>query len=234
MKLTGRQRAYLSQFLNLYREAREPLHYTAVAKRLGVSKIAAYDMLRLLEERGLVQSEYILRGKRRGAGRSSIIFRPTPKAHALFAELAGEAGELEEWETVKARILEALETGKGEGYRDLLEDILIRLPERESPMLYAAEMVTAVILSLQQLREEASGSGVFDRLRSLGFPEEAGLSALGGIAVGLSFAERVNRRLINLVLSHVTRYQQIVSHLSAENLRRLTNFAREVIRIVET
>ncbi len=233
MKLTGRQRGFLSTFLDLYREAQEPLHYTAVAQQLGVSKITAYDMLRLLEERGLVQSEYVLRGKGQGAGRSSIVFRPTSQADALFAELAGEDANHGEWETVKTRALEALRAGKGAGYENLLEEILARLPSCQSPMLYAAEMITAVILSLQQLREDASESNRFDKLRSLGLPGEAGLSALGGLAVGLSFVERINRRLINLLLSYTDRYQETIVSLGAENKRRLENFAREVIKIVE-
>ena len=232
-KLTGRQRAFLSAFLDLYREAREPLHYTAVAQRSGVSKITAYDMLRLLEERGLVRSEYVLRGKGQGAGRSSIVFHPTPQADALFAELAGEDANHSEWETVKTRTLEALRAGKGTDYEGLLEEILARLPQRESSMLYAAEMITAVILSLHQLREDASAAGLLDKLRALGLPGEAGLSALAGLTLGLSFVERINRRLIGLLLSYIGRYQEILSHLSAENKRRLSNFAGEVMRIVE-
>jgi energy-coupling factor transport system substrate-specific component len=234
MKLTGRQRAFLSQFLDLYRESRELLHYTDVAQRLGVSKITAYDMLRLLEERGLVQSEYVLRGEGQGAGRSSIVFRPTSQADVLFAELAGEAVGQGEWGAVKTRILETLRAGKGTDYEGLLEEILARLPQRESPMLYAAEMITAVILSLYQLREDASAAGLFDKLRSLGLPDEAGLSALAGLALGLSFAERINRRLISLLLSYTGRYQEILSRLSAENKRRLSNFVGEVIKVVET
>jgi DNA-binding MarR family transcriptional regulator len=234
MKLTGRQRAFLSQFLDLYRADREPLHYTAVAQRLGVSKITAYDMLRLLEERGLVQSEYVLRGEGQGAGRSSIVFHPTPQANALFTELAGEMGDVGEWEAVKGRILETLQTRKEEGYQELLEEILTRLPQRQSPLLYAAEMITAVILSLQQLQEEASTSDLFDKLRSLGLPGDAGLSALAGLTLGISFVERINRRLISLLLSYTGRYQEILSRLSAENKRRLSNFVGEVIKVVET
>ena len=234
MKLTGRQRAFLSTFLDLYREAQEPLHYTAVAQQLEVSKITAYDMLRLLEERGLVQSEYVLRGKGQGAGRSSIVFRPTPQADALFAELAGKALGQGEWEAVKTRILEALQAGKEKGYQDLLEEILARLPQRQSPVLYAAEMITAIILSLQQLREGTSATGLPDKLRSLGLPGEAGLRALAGLALGLSFVKRMNRRLISLLLSYTGRYQEILSRLSTENLQRLSNFAGEVMKIVET
>jgi len=225
MKLTGRQRSFLSTFLDLYREAQEPLHYTTVAQRLGVSKITSYDMLRLLEERGLVQSEYVLRGKGQGAGRSSIVFHPTPQADALLAKLAGEAVGQGEWEAVKTRILETLRAGKGTGHEYLLEEILARLPQRESSMLYAAEMITAVILSLHQLREDASAAGLFDKLRLLGLPGEAGLSALAGLTLGLSFVERINRRLTSLLLSYTSRYQEILSRLSTENKQRLSNFA---------
>jgi len=233
MRMTGRQKSFLSQFLDLFREAREPLHYTTVAQHLGVSKITAYDMLRLLEERGLVQSDYILRGKGRGAGRSSIVFRPTPQADALFAELSSEAGHLEEWETIKMRVLEALQAGDKRRYQDLVEEILARLPSCKSPLLYAAEMITAVILSLRQLQEEASAAGLFDRVRSLGLPGEAGLSALGGLALGLSFVEQVNQGLIVQLLSYLTRYQEIIANLSAESKQRLANFAGEVMRVVE-
>ena len=58
------------------------------------------------------------------------------------------------------------------------------------------------------------------------------MSALGGLAVGLSFAERANRRLINLLLSRVGRYQEHLSRLSAENLQRLADFTGEVMRIL--
>jgi DNA-binding MarR family transcriptional regulator len=234
MKLTGRQKAFLRAFFDLHQETREPLHYAAVAERLGVSKITAYDMLRLLKKRGLVESEYVLRRRGQGAGRSSIVFRPTPRASALFAELANKDASFGEWEIVKTRILETLRVRKGSGYQGLLEEILARLPQRQSPMLYAAEMITAVILSLQQLGKDVSSAGLFDRLRALGLPGETGLSALAGLAMGLSFVERINRHLVNLLLSYTARYQEILSCLSSENLRQLSNFAGEVMNIVET
>jgi hypothetical protein len=68
----------------------------------------------------------------------------------------------------------------------------------------------------------------------LGLPGEAGLSALAGLTLGLSFVERINRRLIGLLLSYTGRYQETLSRLSAENKRRLSNFVGEVMKIVET
>jgi len=241
MKLTRRQQMFLSKFLDLYRQAEEPLHYTTVAEYLGVNPITAYDMLRLLEERGLVASDYIPPSQRAGAGRSTVVFLPTPAAQALFDELAGDDWDREEWQAVKARILQSLREGQGTDYHDLLEDLLARIPDRRSPMLYATEMVTAVILSLYQLgvpsqwgKEEVIASPLFESLRALGLPGELGLNALAGLAVGLSYAERANRRIARFLLSHTGRYQEMLSRLSGENRRRLADFVGEVMKIVET
>ena len=231
MRLTGRQRDFLKKFLDLYREAEHPLHYTELADKVGVSKVTAYDMLRLLEERGLVTSEYVL-PEGGGPGRSSIVFSPTEKAATVMAQLAGESWDTAEWDEVKARILAALRENKDTGYEDLLEEILLRIPERKSPMLYAAEMITAVLLSLHQLREEAKASGLLENLRALGWPRELGLSALAGLTLGLTLVEKANRRITTLLLSYAQKYQDHLARLSAENKKKLSDFAQEVMRIV--
>ena len=227
MKLTGRQRDVLSRFLDLYQEAQHPLHYSTVAEKLGVSPMTAYDMLRLLEERGLATSKYVLSQESR-AGRSTIVFSPTEKATDLIIQLAGEVWDREEWQVVKERILQALRRGKGSDYRDLRDEILLRIPECRSPMLYATEMITAVLLSLHQLREEAKESSLMENLRSLGLPGE-----LAGLALGLSFVERANRRITSLLLTYSRKYQEHLAKLSAENRERLSDFSQEVMRILE-
>lgn len=233
MKLTGRQREFLSRFLDLYQEAKQPLHYTQVADKVGVSKLTAYDMLRLLEERGLVTSEYVL-PKGGGPGRSSIVFYPTKKAAKVMAQLAGEEWDKEEWERAKGRILQALREGKGADYQNLLNEVLLRIPERKSPMLYVTEMITAIFLHLHQLREEVKASGIFPDLRLLGLPGELGLNALAGLAVGLTLVEKANRRVTTLLLSYTQKYQDYLARLSAENKKRLSDFAQEVMKIVGT
>lgn len=233
MKLTGRQKEFLSKFLDLYRQADRPLHYAALADRVGVTKITAYDMLRLLEERGLVTSEYVL-PEGGGPGRSNIVFSPTEKAATVMAQLAGQGWNTAEWDEVKERILTVLREGKGTDYQSLLEEILLRIPERKSPMLYAAEMITAVLLNLHQLREEAKASSLLENLRALGWPGELGLSALAGLTLGLTFVERANRRITSLLLSYSRKYQDHLARLSAENKERLSDFAQEVMYIIET
>ena len=76
MKLTPRQRTFLEKLRDLYRERRGPVHYSAVAERLGVSKFSAYDMLRVLEKKGVAGSEYLLSTERSGPGRSQVVFFP--------------------------------------------------------------------------------------------------------------------------------------------------------------
>jgi len=233
MKLTRRQQMVLRNFLDLYHENGEALHYTAVAEQLAVNPITAYDMLRLLEDRGLLVSDYVPPSQGEGSGRARVVFRPTPAAQALLDDLAGETWQQEEWDIVRERILNALRAGKGSDYQDLLDDLMVRITQQRSPLLYTAEMLTAIILEVHQLAEEAADSSLYEKLRNLGLPDEIGLSALGGLAVGLSFVERANRRVTGFFLANNGRYQEMVGRLGSSNKKSLSDFADEVLEIVE-
>ena len=80
MTLTHRQRTFLHRLLDVYPDHRdEPVHYSTVAQALGVSNTTAYEMMKLLEKKGYVSSEYRLPDRHRGPGRSQVLFRPTWK-----------------------------------------------------------------------------------------------------------------------------------------------------------
>ncbi len=232
-KLTRRQRQFLDKFLDLYDLGREPLHYTAIAEHLGVNKISAYEMLRLLEEHGLVEAEYQLPDGLRGPGRASVVFRPTPLAAQVLGRLAGEYVNPREWEAVKEQILKQLETGKAGDYTTLLEELLARTPQQRSVVIYVAGMITAIILGLESLRNTAEAHGLRDRLKEVGKIGELGLNMFAGLGMGLSVAERLNRRLASFLLVQSSRFQSALSQLSDENRRRLTEFTQEVMQIVE-
>ena len=68
----------------------------------------------------------------------------------------------------------------------------------------------------------------------MGLPDELGLSALAGLAVGLSLFQRPNRRVATMLLSDTSRYQEMLSQLTDENRRRLADFVGEMMKIVET
>ena len=109
-KLTPRQRAFLDNLLELYREGRAPVHYSELAKRLGVNRFSAYDMLKVLEKKGLASASYTLRSAaaaQPGPGRSIVVFSPTPLAVLMTApesdDRLGEDGRTRcEWVTPRS------------------------------------------------------------------------------------------------------------------------------------
>ena len=231
-KLTRRQQQFLSQFLDMYQEIDEPIRYVELAKRLGVGKVTAYEMLRLLEKRGLVDAEYHLPPGDRGPGRSSVLFRPTPEAIRLINVLSDGSAETEAWEEVKARILQQLHDGKVDGYETLLNDLLVRISERRSALIYITEMITATILSVATIQKAAEDKGLLDRLRRIGLPGEIGLSALAGISSALSVVEDVNLRFSTFLLEQSGKYHEMLTQISEEKRNLLSDFAREVSSIV--
>jgi DNA-binding MarR family transcriptional regulator len=232
-KMTRRQKQFLGKFLDIYQESEEPIHYVGLAKRLDIGKITAYEMLRLLETRGLVEAEYHLPPGNRGPGRSEVFFRPTKEATRLFKRLSESTADNEEWEMVKQRILKDLQDGKAGGYETLLNDLLVRIPEQRSPLIFMTEMVTTIILTLTPIKKAVKDKGLLDRLSRIGLPGEVGLIALAGVGAALTLVEDVNLQFSTFLLEHSGKYQEMLAQLSEEKKKQLTDFTRDVIRIVK-
>jgi DNA-binding PadR family transcriptional regulator len=230
VKLSSRQRDFLSHLLDLYREAEAPVHYASVARALDVSSVTAYEMLRLLEDKGLVRSEAVRPQGHKG--RSVVVFSPTEKATALLAELTGDTLGEREWKEAKAGILEALERGKGTDYQDLVSELLLRIPKRKSPLLFAADMVTVILLVFYELRDRAAAKKILSNLRLLGPPGWAALYSLAGFSLALSLVEKANRRVTSLLLSYSRQFREHLDNLTGEDKARLSDFAYEVLRAV--
>lgn len=231
MTLTSRQRTFLERLLDLYRESHQPIHYSTVAEKLGIGRTTAYDMMRLLEQKGYVTAEYILAAEA-GPGRSTVVFYPTPKAHAAIRWLSRQSPEGEEWEQVRERILSRL--GQGTlADSPLLEEVLARLAEQESPLSFCAEALTGLLLNLQQeLRSRLNESAL---IRSLIDPESeqpAGLTMLPGVLLGLGLTERANRQLDEWIRV-AQAYQQRLQRLAPEGRQALLGFLREMVAALE-
>ena len=145
--LTRRQEAFIRTLVDLYSETEEPIHYPKLAERLGVSPFTAYDMLRLLEERGYARCEYQVAEGKRQPGRSIVIFAPTTKAHQLMASLRADVPE-GDWERVKDVLVALLRSGGFEDH-ELALDVLARVPQGDSPVLrYCTEVATVLMFRL--------------------------------------------------------------------------------------
>ena len=150
-----------------------------------------------------------------------------------MTEVLGENWDQEEWATVKRRILQALREGQGTDYQDMLDEILLRMPGKQPPMLYVANMVTAVLIELHQLREDAKSGGFADSLQTWGLPKDVWLNAMEGLTLGLTLVERANRSVTSRLLSYCRPYHDHLDTLSAEDKTQLSDFAQEAMRIIE-
>ncbi|MDO8670456.1 MAG: helix-turn-helix domain-containing protein [Dehalococcoidia bacterium] len=231
MWLTMRQKAFLSNLLDLYAEASKPLHYSEVAKTLGVGVASAYDMLRVLERKGMLRAEYSLQQRAPGPGRANILFAPTPLAHELFARLAADAVFDNEWEDVKARVLTALRE-KGTNYDELLREILAHMPQTRSPLAYTGEVLTALLLTLREAKQKFGPRSPLVMLLD-NTVSKLGMSMLAGLAFGLSASHDVSGRIRANLPEYVRRYEAAVQELSGEKMQALRDFVGETVAALQ-
>ena len=137
MKVTRRQEEFITNLIDLSAEFEGPIHYSVLAQRLGVSPFTAYDMLRLLEEKGLVTSEYQLAAGKNGPGRAERLFYPSlssqKRKEMLVVEFGGRIpGRDEHKEFVMSKI-------ESDEFMDkeLATEVLARIPDIEGGELFA-------------------------------------------------------------------------------------------------
>jgi DNA-binding MarR family transcriptional regulator len=241
-KLTPRQQTFLDKLFELYRERSGPVHYSVVAERLGVNKFSAYDMLKLLEEKGVAASDYVLGQKSAGPGRSKVVFYPTSKAAGFLSQLRNEMRIGEEWQTVKGRILKRLNDAKETNAVEALNEILGRLPDAKSPLAYCAEVISALLLNLNEMWSRQAPEAAPDpaapppwpTLRVLGARGEIGLSTLAGFSLGSIFSlSQIDPALIENLVAHTQRFQSCLRELSEERISMLSGFLQEALTVFD-
>ncbi len=229
MKLTRRQTTFVERLVDLYHEADRPIHYSTLARRLGVSRFTAYDMLRLLEEKGLVTSTYQLTAGKSGPGRSEVLYQPTERAHSLVAKLAGPGGQVD-WDTVKRRLVDNF-AGEHAHDRELTQAMLARVPRQgPAPLRYCLEVMTVVALRLNgRSRRAALAHWLPALLQPPRGGDQAGLSLLGGWALSTLDAEtKAGDAWRQEALAHLRRYQALVIEMDPTLCRRLSEGLCEI------
>ena len=233
MKITRRQETFIHQLLELYRELNGPFHYSVLAERVGVSPFTAYDMLRLLEEKGFVTSEYRTDSIKPSVGRSEVVFIPTELCHHIFTELASGA-DLSNWESVKSQIMLKMRAGEFQD-RILAEEILARVPPNAPESLrYCFEVMAVLILRL------GKGTGrrilveclpqIIERKESI---SRSGLLLLSGFVLGLLANENsIGIESDQPILEHVRRYQALLMDMEPRLCKRLGDGISDVFSLV--
>ena len=229
IKLTFRQEAFLSNILDVYREMQKPIHYSAVAERMGLSNSTAYDMLRLLEQKGMVSRMYATPKVTKGPGRSTILFVPTAQANDLFADLAIGFDDKTEWEGVKAHIISRLRKGEAHEYDDLLHQLLTLIPEARSPRVRCAEIMTAFLITLRQTKYGFDRQSLLNKLLQARGNRPT-MNLLAGLTLGLCLTSRIGHRYLSTFREHIDEYETSLQQLNQKKLTQLHQFTRDIWR----
>ncbi len=231
MKLTPRQQAFLDKLFDLYREFGGPVHYSLVAERLGVNKFSAYDMLKLLEEKGVAASSYVLGNGHVGPGRSMVVFYPTHKAAKFLTQLRQEVLQGDEWYQAKERLLQRLRETKESNYADAMGEILAHLPDVKTPLVYCTEMIGALLLNLAYATQQVGELIPYRTLTSLTASGEVGLGTLAGFSLGTILSSQAeDPSLVGKLISHTKEFQAYLNELSEESVGRLTSFLQDALK----
>jgi hypothetical protein len=235
MKLTRRQEEFIKKLLELSNEMDGPIHYSVLAERLGVSPFTAYDMLRLLEEKKLVTSEYHLASDKSGPGRAERVFYPTETARARDKRLALESGANSlTGEDLSRFILDKVR--KGEFWEEeLAKEVLARSPpEGNEGIRFCMELMTVVALRIRQ----APG---FEVLSSF-IPEifvdgeinpRANLILLAGFAFGiLAQDDTSDQDWIKILFDQLEQFNHIVIELDHKDIRPLLAYVQTVFSAI--
>jgi hypothetical protein len=231
-KLTRRQQQFLVQFLDLYREMNQPVHYQFVAERLRVGKVSVYEMLRLLEFSGYVKAEFTVNSNRKGPGRPSVLFYPTRLAFEQTQQLAIVPSELEMWRQEKEAILEELRKNDKAANKELADNLLSRYLENDPPLLHVTRNVTILLITIAQLPMTPKLKILLSQLAHIGLPGQMGLSTLFGFAVGVAFLGLVDDRVSTDMLQNISKYEYYLQDMHADNHQRLIDFIHDAISIM--
>jgi len=227
MKLTPRQQAFLDKLFELYREFKGPVHYSVVADKLGVNKFSAYDMLKVLEEKGVAASDYVLSDDQTGPGRSQVVFYPTHKAAQFLTQLREEMRYNSEWQRVKERILQRLQDARQSNSSEALREALSNMPDTKAPLNYCAEMISVLLLNMERSR-------YYNMLPTLDnlFPKgQVGLATLAGLSLGSCLTnEADDKTLKEKLTTHTQRFQNQLADMSEESILKLSAFLNDAMR----
>lgn len=234
MKITRRQEDFIRKMIDLHRELQGPFHYSCLAERLGISPFTAYDMLRLLEEKGVVTSQYHLAEDKSGPGRSEIFFLPTAEAYRVFAKISEDV-DSQEWEALLEAALSKVCSGALQD-RKLANDVLALVPpEGQGSLHYCVEVMAVIALLLRRGdSRQLLLSSLPNILPSIESANPVNLSLLGGFALGILANEKVNDRDWGReLIEHVSHYQALVADMNSQLCRKLVVSLREVYKTLE-
>jgi len=152
MAVTRRQMDFLRIIKQVYEATSLPVHYARVAELLGISKWSAYEMLKTLEQKGFLTSQYEVDQDKKYPGRARVLFAPTQLVNlVLSGKTLQEMAPVREFHLLKERLMSVYDKTTKITPADLVEQMRIELSGIENPLVFCAYVITILILQLQTL-----------------------------------------------------------------------------------
>ena len=230
MKLTRRQKEFITNLIDLSDEFDGPIHYSLLAERLGVSPFTAYDMLCLLEEKGLVTSEYHLPADKDGPGRAERLFYPSTLTTQRDEKIASRFGGRHPGKAaLKQIVLSGVELGVLWN-KDLAAELLARVPDiQQGEISFCVEIITIVALRLQQASGRRLLIAHMPALLPDGQAKRENLALLGGFAFGILAQEcEEDDEWIQVLFVYIQQYFDIVLQLAQQECEQLAGALADV------
>lgn len=225
MRLTERRKQFLRGVVDMYRRTRLPVHYETLAERLGVSKWTAYDVLRALEEQGLLTRDYTV--NRGEPGRSQIVFVPTPAAEALFTQARPVALEDHDLAELKQDALESLAQWRRLKPAQATQRIMAAIAGADVQVKFCTYIMALFLVHLGNLNESALA--VVRRLVRQTPGVEMPLTVFVGIVLGMAIeamGHGVGEELIELL----GRFLKSVMDLTEPEKAMLVSFLNDALQ----
>lgn len=216
MSLTKRRREFLDQIYHQYNKTSHPVHYTEVAKAIGVSKWTAYDVLKELEKQGLVKRTYSTNENE--AGRSMVVFSPTEMAESFFQKERRDISNPEEWAAIHKQVLKLIDNPDQLPLREAMNQILQLMKDVDVKLEFCAYFLSILLLYLNSLGKTVRDLTV--NVINASVEPKIQLTVFVGAVVGMiiqSVHDEISPEMIRLV-------EQFFDHanqLNSEDLRRL-------------
>jgi hypothetical protein len=230
MKITRRQEEFIAKLVDLSDEFDGPIHYSILAEHLRVSPFTAYDMLCVLEEKGLVTSEYHLAADKSGPGRAERLFFPARSIEEHKVKLANKyGGQNLGKEEFKRFVLTEFQSGEIED-KKLAEELLVRVTDIEhAEISFCVEIMTIVIMRLQRTSGRQMLLEYLPKIMPANNSSCENLSLLGGFALGILAQENSkDEEWIHQLFIHIQQYQNIVKNLNPSECDQLAQALSEV------
>lgn len=244
MKITKRQNEFLKTLIDLYKQKGSSVHYSEVARKMGVSKWTAYDMLQLLHKEDLLETEYVIPEsdiyKRSKLGRSTITFFPTKKGYTVsnfsqrnFPTKAAEFNKL------KKDIIQKFNELKGKfNIKDLFKEAL----QSKSPLIFCACLLLILILLIKKITEGVTEIKLISQVvphTTTNTYTELALIVFAGMCLGVlaKYVSKIPTTYGNNDLDEYTNYiqtyNQYVSQMNKEEQKSLLDFLKETLNEIK-